>query len=248
MDRKYELSFKINLQMFAGKEEEVEEIEETEEVEEVEETPKKKRTTRKKKTETVDLDAEKAKWIAEYEAKKEQEKINNETKTELEKIKSMLEKKPEDKKIEKDGKKENDTPNMIPREIYENEISQLQDSIKVLLKNAEVSEEREKFRVFERDLKKAIKDEPYLEETVDMYLENGIIKNMEDFEKIIAPQRERLKEANELKQKLAKYNGKNPDLDYIKEKKGTPIKNKETEDRYKDVPKNLLAQINKKLR
>ena len=249
-EREYELPFKMNLQLFA----EGNEDEETEDEEEAEEEkPKTKRKPRKKKAE-VDLEAEKAKWKAEYEAEQAQKKINTDTKTELEKIKALLEKdatpKVEEGIVEPKKKTKKGDADTIPVDIYNAEVSELKESIKMLLANAEKSAEKEAFRDFEKSLKATIKDKSYLQDITDQYLDNGSIKNMADFERIVLPHEAGLKETAELKKQLAKFNGKNPNLDYVQtgEKRGTKPKSSETEDRYKNVPAELSRMIDKNWR
>ena len=239
MDLEYRLPFKINLQLFADKDEDdkEDEIEEEEEVIEEEEVKPKKKVTRKKKEAEIDLEAEKIKWQKEYEAKIAQEKINEQHKLEIDKIKNIVNENNKPPVIEEGAK-------TVPIEVYEATTKQLQDSIQILLDNNAKSEARENQRIFESEIAKIIKDKPYLSKTTDIYLEKGLLTSMADFENLVLSQETILKEAYDLNKKIEKYNGKNPNIDYKEDKRGTVVKQ---DDRYKNVPESLLKKIDKKI-
>lgn len=197
--------FKINLQTFA----------------EGEENPTIDKDIKTPIVDNKDLDLDKlkeslrAEIIAENEIKKKKEAEDSELKANIEMIKQVQE------KINKQDKASEETDTTIVVSRLQSENKELQDSLKLVLEKLEASENEKTRAKVKNEILTRVEKETYLKDTVKEYLDNGTIKSIEDYDRVITSTlKNTLKETFELKEKIKKL-GIDPAEDYSSENRGT---------------------------
>jgi len=193
------------------------------------------------------LDTEQLKKDLEAKLKKDmEEKLKTETakiqNDYLEKLKNNTPKK-EDVKDSKPVDSELDEASKIAISRQNAQIEELTNLVKNL--NGELEKERvsKKETMVKNEILQRVDKEPYLKDTVQKYLELGMINSIDDYDKIIAPLKQTLKETYERKEK-DKEAGKDPMRDYSdKEKKGNQSKDwkKTAKDKYQEEINRMLG-------
>lgn len=189
--------FKIDLQLFAEGDDDDKNIPTPAEVKDVPVVD----VEELKKTLRADI-------IAENEAIKKKEDEDKELKDNIEMIKQVQE------KMNKQDEISEETDATIALSRLQGENKELQESLKLVLAKLESSETEKTQAKVKNEILTRVEKEDYLKDTVKEYLDNGTIKSIEDYDRVITSTlKATLKETAELKEKIKKLGG-DPAGDY----------------------------------